>query len=296
MDEPWEWKSDEYYIQKDSHLDTSHYLWDDVSQNEEDLSYMFDEATPIKACGDLAYHAAESGKNVNKELEEYREPTSQTKRRRMLQFNTQVIDPCFCNEELPSAFVKSKDREDSIEEALPQSSEWISEFTDRFTSGNEGLDQSCEGWLANCFNDAEMHFSSDDINVSGLLDEQLDISEFCNTPPEVEEPNVVQECATPSPRNVFKGRKLYMRTPTKLASSVAYPFALIKPCGIHGNVTLKDINQRIRTPPSKSKHNIDDDSSASYPTSAFSGKPVVVKTKIRTEGGKGSITIMRTKG
>nr|DAD23973.1 TPA_asm: hypothetical protein HUJ06_025436 [Nelumbo nucifera] len=46
--------------------------------------------------------------NVNKELEEYREPTSQTKRRRMLQFNTQVIDPCFCNEELPSAFVKSK--------------------------------------------------------------------------------------------------------------------------------------------------------------------------------------------
>ncbi|XP_010256017.1 PREDICTED: protein XRI1-like [Nelumbo nucifera] len=76
-----------------------------------------------------------------------------------------------------------------------------------------------------------MHFSSDDINVSGLLDEQLDISEFCNTPPEVEEPNIVQECATPSPWNVFKGRKLYMRMPTKLASSVLIHLPSLNPVG-----------------------------------------------------------------
>lgn len=91
----------------------------------------------------------------------------------------------------------------------------------------------------------------------------------------------------------FLGRKSFIQTPTKLASSVAYPFAFIKPCGVHGDVTLKDINQRIHTP-LKSKQNIEDISS--FPTSAFSGKPVVGKTKIRTEGGKGSITIMRTKG
>lgn len=87
-----------------------------------------------------------------------------------------------------------------------------------------------------------------------------------------------------------------MRTPTKLASSVAYPFAFIKPCGVHGDVTLKDINQRIRTPPPSKSRQSNEDPSVSYPTSAFSGKPVVGKTKIRTEGGKGSITIMRTKG
>ena len=86
-----------------------------------------------------------------------------------------------------------------------------------------------------------------------------------------------------------------MRPPPKLASSVVYPFAFIKPCGVHGDVTLKDINQRLRDPPSKLKQN-QEDPSVSYPTSAFSGKPVVGKTKIRTEGGKGSITIMRTKG
>ncbi|KAL6011278.1 hypothetical protein ACLOJK_001723 [Asimina triloba] len=88
-----------------------------------------------------------------------------------------------------------------------------------------------------------------------------------------------------------------MQTPTKLAAPVAYPFALVKPCGVQGDVTLKDINQRIRTPPtSRSKHVKDEEALPSYPKSAFSGKPVVVKTKIFTEGGKGSITITRTKG
>lgn len=83
----------------------------------------------------------------------------------------------------------------------------------------------------------------------------------------------------------------------KLTTSIAYPFALIKPCGVQGDITLKDINQRIHAPPpSKSKNTNDEDTSMSYPTSTFSGKPVVVKTKIRTDGGKGSITIMRTKG
>lgn len=87
-----------------------------------------------------------------------------------------------------------------------------------------------------------------------------------------------------------------MQMSTKLPTSVAYPFAFIKPWDAQGDVTLKEINQRIRTPPplSKSKQ-IHEDPSA-FPKSAFSGKPVVGKTKIRTEGGKGSITIMRTKG
>ncbi|KAK7256038.1 hypothetical protein RIF29_29470 [Crotalaria pallida] len=91
------------------------------------------------------------------------------------------------------------------------------------------------------------------------------------------------------------GRKSFIRTPTKLASAVAYPFTIIKPLGARGDVTLKEINQRILTPPpSKPKKNSDDPSA--YPKSAFTGKPVVGKTRIRTEGGKGSITIMRTKG
>ncbi|XP_043705004.1 protein XRI1-like isoform X1 [Telopea speciosissima] len=294
--EPWEWQGEDYYLQKDSHFEISNSLWDVTNQNEESLSYMFDETTPIKDCGDLAYHVTDSGKNMNKEQEERRDSSSQLKRRRMLQFNPSNMDPCYCDEQISSAFVKSKDWENQIGAALPETSDWVSEITeDRSASGNESLDQSSEGWLANCFNDTEMHLSSDDMNVSGASDEQIDVSEFCNFPPEVEA-HVVQGCSTPTPRSIFKGRKSFIRTPTKMSSAVAYPFALIKPLGDHGNVTLKDINQRIRTPPPSKSKQKDDDASVSYPTSAFSGKPVVVKTKIRTEGGKGSITIMRTKG
>lgn len=41
-------------------------LWNEVPQNGEDLSYMFeDETTPIKDCGDLAYNVNNNaGKTV----------------------------------------------------------------------------------------------------------------------------------------------------------------------------------------------------------------------------------------
>lgn len=90
------------------------------------------------------------------------------------------------------------------------------------------------------------------------------------------------------------GRKSFARPVPKLPSSIIYPFAFIKPCGVHGDMTLKDINKKIQTPPAKPKE--DKEEAPVIQTSAFSGKPVVGKTKIRTEGGKGSITIMRTRG
>ncbi|PSR94910.1 hypothetical protein CEY00_Acc25665 [Actinidia chinensis var. chinensis] len=289
--EMWDWHREDSCLQKETNHDISQSLWEGVSQNEDDLSYMFDETTPVKACGDLAYHVAD-GVNMNKELQ-----FSQVKRRRMLQFDNEVLESPFCNEEMASVFLKSKEREDSLEEALTDMSQWVSGFAEYTSaSGYDGLDQSSEGWLADCFNDAEMHCSSEERNLSGTSDAQIDNSEFSNTIPEYEA-TVAQQCLTRPHRNVvFKGRKSYIRTPTKLASSVAYPFAFIKPCAVHGDVTLKDINQRIRTPPPPKPKQRTEDPSISYPTSAFSGKPVVGKTKIHTEGGKGSITIMRTQG
>ncbi|CAL5326807.1 unnamed protein product [Camellia sinensis] len=58
--EMWDWHGEGYCLQKETNLDISPCLWDGVSQNEEDLSYMFDETTPVKACGDLAYHVADN--------------------------------------------------------------------------------------------------------------------------------------------------------------------------------------------------------------------------------------------
>ncbi|KAK6130167.1 hypothetical protein DH2020_036083 [Rehmannia glutinosa] len=229
---------------------------------------------------------------MGKELEEYREPSSQVKRRRMLQFEPEVLDSPLFNDDM---FLRSKETRDSLEDVISDMSEWVAGFAEGpSSSSNEYLDPSSEGWIADCFNDAEMHLSTEDI-ASGASDVQVDITELCNTPPECDA-SAADKLPVHTGRDVvFKGRKSYMRTPPKLSSSVVYPFTFIKPCGVHGDVTLKDINQRIHTPP-KSKQNEPDDPSVSYQTSAFSGKPVVGKTKIRTEGGEGSITILRTKG
>lgn len=42
-----------------------------VSQNQEDISYMFEESTPIKACGDLAYQFDNSGETSFLQMNEF---------------------------------------------------------------------------------------------------------------------------------------------------------------------------------------------------------------------------------
>ncbi|CAI0561083.1 unnamed protein product [Linum tenue] len=287
----WNWQLENHDIPKNMDPDS---LWNEVGLNEEDLSYMFDETTPVKACGDLAYHIGH-GDSMNKELQECRETSSQLKRRRMLQYDTELLASPYCDEEMSSAFLKSNERVDSLEDVLPVASQWVHGAT-----GYDSLDHSSEGRLYECFKDTEMQCSSVDMDFAGSSEGQIDIRDLCHPSPELSA-NAVTNRVSRLPKNIiFRGksdswRRSFIRPPTRLPSSVAYPFAFIKPCAYHGDVTLKDINQRILTPPpSKSKQQEEDP--ATYPTSAFSGKPVVGKTKIRTEGGKGSITIMRTKG
>ncbi|KAL8106612.1 hypothetical protein AgCh_023393 [Apium graveolens] len=288
---------DGYYSMPDYTLpDLSKCAWNGLGPSEGELPCIFEENTPLKACGDLSYQATSSD-YMNKDLDQFRENSSQIKRRRMLQFDPEVFNAPLCNEDISASFLQSEEVMDSFEEALPDVSQWVSRFEDTSASSYVPPDQSSDGWLTDCFSDANMQFSLEDMNLSGSSELQIDITEFCDTPVQHEAtPATPQECPTKArPKLVFKGKKSYTRPPTKLASSVVYPFAFVKPCGVLGDVTLKDINQRIRTPPpSKSKKT--EDPAAAYPTSALTGKPVVGKTKIRTEGGKGSITIMRTKG
>ncbi|XP_017626867.1 protein XRI1-like isoform X1 [Gossypium arboreum] len=289
---PWDWHGENYGVQKNSDSDASQGVWTPVTLNEEDLSYMFNETTPVKECGDLSYHYT-CNDDTSKETEVTRETSSRLKRRRVLQFDTSEVDSSLFCDEMPSTFLKSRERDELLAEVLPDASQQVAGFSeDASAFSYEGLDQLCEGWLAEYFNDAEMLHRSNDMSLNTSSDIQIDISEYFNAQPE-SGPDAVQKQATQTPQNVvFKGRKSFICPPTKLPSSIAYPFAFIKPCGFHGDVTLKDINQRIQTPPpSKPKQSNED-----LPTSAFSGKLVVGKTKIRTEGGKGSITIMRTKG
>eukprot|EP00250_Pteridium_aquilinum_P001007 c11188_g1_i1 orf=437-1207(-) len=104
----------------------------------------------------------------------------------------------------------------------------------------------------------------------------------------------LKECSRPvslQPSNECS--RLVSLQPTKECSSpvLAYPFALVKPIGIQGDITLQDINQRINTTPCSVKTRFAQPKNASSP---YSGKSVLALTKIYTEG-KGTITIMRTK-
>lgn len=90
------------------------------------------------------------------------------------------------------------------------------------------------------------------------------------------------------------GKKAKLATPV-----LAYPFAVLKPSVVEGAVTLNDINKRILMPPRRPiQHPVGDYAkppSAASSGSGISGKAVVALTKIHTQG-KGTITIMRTKG
>ncbi|KAL8485204.1 hypothetical protein ACS0TY_027487 [Phlomoides rotata] len=293
--EMWEWQQgQDCDLEDNANIVSNSLLMNGLGENEEHLSSSVDDTTtPLKACGDLAYHIT-SNEVMEKEFEQEREHSAQVKRRRMLQFESEVLDSSLLSDEM---FLRSTETKDSLEDVISDMSDWVAGFADCPSgSSSEYLDPSSEGWIADCFNDSEMQFSTEDISgASGASNVQVEITELCNTPPEYDA-NAVQKLPVHAPGNIIlRGRKSYMRTPPKLASSVVYPFTFIKPCGLHGDVTLKDINQRIHNPP-KSKENEQDDPCVAYPTSAFSGKPVVGKTKIRTEGGEGSITILRTKG
>ncbi|CAN4101317.1 unnamed protein product [Withania somnifera] len=274
--------------------DVSGCLWTGVTENKEDISCMFDdETTPVKDCGDLTINVKDV---TSKKLKLCIEPAKVVKRRRVLQFDAEILDASGPSEDIALTFLKSKERNAYFEEAICEVSNWLSECADGATSSaHEGLDESSEEWLTDCFNDPELQIGSEDMNTSGVSDVQPDTIMVVNSPPECEITMVRSSLGPTCGNIVFKGRNSYIRTPKKGASSVVYPFGFIKPCSVQGDVTLKEINKKIHTPPpSKSKQSNQDQ--PPYPTSAFSGKPVIGKTKIHTEGGRGSITIMRTKG
>ncbi|THU57100.1 hypothetical protein C4D60_Mb11t24210 [Musa balbisiana] len=291
-----EWQGVEYCLPRHSQNEFSHLFWDEVSQNEDHLFCNLDEYTPIKNCADLGHQITDVRDGTTKGLKECREPL-QLKRRRTLQFTSDSTEAA--NEQMNFAFLTSKVMEcsmveDGVSKSLECSTLGFSDDRSAFNCG--GLDQSSDEWLADCLNDSEIQFSPDEMKNIVVFNQQVGVTEYYHNSLSMET-DMVPETPAPAHLNVFQGKKSYVKIPRKLDTSIAYPFALIKPCGVHGDVTLNDINQRIHAaPPSRLNHKKDEDPSIFNPTSAFSGKPVIVKTKVRTVGGQGSITVMRTKG
>ncbi|XP_011070513.1 uncharacterized protein LOC105156155 [Sesamum indicum] len=85
----------------------------------------------------------------------------------------------------------------------------------------------------------------------------------------------------------------------RVLAKVVYPFALVKPGGFEGDMTLNDINERILMPPTRPvRHPVGDFACrplVSPDGPGLSGKAVVAFTRIHTQG-RGTITIIRTRG
>lgn len=91
----------------------------------------------------------------------------------------------------------------------------------------------------------------------------------------------------------------HKRKKKPMMGKVVYPFAVVKPGGLEGDVTLEDINERILMPPTRPvKHPVGDFACrpiVSPDGPGLSGKAVVALTRIHTQG-RGTITIIRTRG
>ncbi|XP_019176429.1 PREDICTED: uncharacterized protein LOC109171807 [Ipomoea nil] len=94
-------------------------------------------------------------------------------------------------------------------------------------------------------------------------------------------------------------RRKRVVSPSSAAGKLVYPFAVVKPGGKEGDVTLNDINERILMPPTRPvKHPVGDFACrplVSPDGPGLSGKAVVALTRIQTQG-RGTITIIRTRG
>ncbi|XP_068663980.1 protein XRI1-like isoform X2 [Aristolochia californica] len=99
--------------------------------------------------------------------------------------------------------------------------------------------------------------------------------------------------------SLFPSESSKRRRKKAAGRKVAYPFAMVKPGGIEGDVTLDHINERILMRPTRPvRHPVGEFAclpcvSAGGP--GLSGKDVVALTRIHTQGN-GTITIIRTRG
>ncbi|XP_062207891.1 protein XRI1-like isoform X3 [Phragmites australis] len=276
--EMWGWQSQEYDLQKDLLADPTSSLWGEANNNVGDAWSMFDEQTPIKHCTDIEFQFCDIGDIIIKDFDEGKE-TLQAKRRRMLQF-------CPENVEMDCPMT-----EDGLSESLQVNMDFSGV---ECLLNSDGTDELPEDWLVNCTQDSVAHCPPEEMNSPPAAMEQANISVHANSLSCEQSIVVYNNPAQVRPTPLKAGKSVIRGK--KLRTSVAFPFEVIKPCSFHGDVTLNDINKKIHAPPPyKIKHKNDEEPNL-HQASAISGKPVVHKTKIHTEGGKGSITITRTRG
>ncbi|KAF7016214.1 hypothetical protein CFC21_029882 [Triticum aestivum] len=290
----WDWQEKEHGEPSDGNHDVAKFVWDCLNRDDDDdeLLGLLGNQTPLRDCRAF-FDIGDITCKETLDLEESRE----SKRRRVLEYPSEVNQPEVGDHEMCSNFVTSEVAETSLlctDE--PQTLNWNmqinSDDLDKFSSLSNGASyEPSDNQLDNYSEGATIYYTPDQMPSSQesitYIGCQTDVPGTSEIAP-VTESLIMHETRKLSTLKVSKGGSSMIKAKQNVTTSIAYPFTLIKPSWEEGDVTLKDINQRIHAPPKKPPEILE--------TSAFSGKPVIGKTRIRTEGGKGSITILRTKG
>ncbi|PWZ45183.1 Protein XRI1 [Zea mays] len=283
----WDWTVEHCEPNDSSHADATKFVWDCLNQDDDELMGLLGNQTPLRDCRDFFADLGDFTCKETLDLEESRE----SKRRRTLEYPSESSQSEVGTHDAASPFVTSEAAEISLLcTDKPQSLNWDMHHT------SNNLDEAPyrqEDILSeHCSYGTPVYLEPDQTPCSqesiACINDQSGISGTSETGP-MTESFIMQETRKLCTLKVSKGSSsTLVKVKENVTTSVAYPFTLIKPSWEEGDVTLQDINQRIRAPPKKAPEILG--------TSAFSGKPVIGKTRIRTEGGKGSITILRTKG
>lgn len=313
-DTAWDWLDDDFRLDLDSPVAISRSLWHDFSQNESVARTLF-SSTPESHIKDSFSSAFALGKQ---DAVDSWHKTSDTnpplKKGRMLHFAGEEIDVDAC---LLQPVQKCSDSLIELSDDLLANGHTSSSSMrclaneESLSSVDDAFEQSAESWMVGCFNanDAKVdhlhvhhrnplnHAASQiaATRCTGIRSKNRQVLGFKpkeaeSSPPDAR-PKQFPEARGGNPaRKHSKGKSLPMK-----GKPVAYPFALVKPSGMQGDITLKDINERIMAAPIKTGLQGKCERSEEYACSSpFSGRPVVALTKIHTEG-KGTITIMRTR-
>ncbi|TVU13867.1 hypothetical protein EJB05_37298 [Eragrostis curvula] len=284
----WDWQVDEHCEPNDTnHVDATKFVWDCLNQDDEELLGLLGNQTPLRDCRDFF---ADIGVDISCKETLDPEESREAKRRRMLEYPSESSHSEAATHETASPLVTSEVSDISLlctdePQSLNYDMQHNSTDLDTMNSLSCGIPYLPEdNHLENCSDTTPMPGSQESVTYIG---DQIGVSGTSDVVP-VTESLIMQETMKLSTLKVSKGGRSLSKTKNDITTSIAYPFTLIKPFWEETDVTLNDINQRIRAPPKKPPEILG--------TSAFSGKPVIGKTRIRTDGGKGSITILRTKG
>ncbi|CAN6270514.1 unnamed protein product [Urochloa humidicola] len=292
----WDWQAGGHCEPSDaSHAEATKFVWDCLNQDDDELLGLLGNQTPLRDCRDFFADMPDISCKETLDPEESRE----AKRRRVLEYPSESSQSEVGTQETSSPFVASEGTEISLlctdePHNLNCDMQYSSNNIDTINSlSNEAPFWQEDNHLEHCsYGTPPVYVEPDQMPCTqesvAFADDQAGISGSSEIAP-VTESLIIQETRKLSTLKVSKGgSSSLVKAKQNITTTIAYPFTLIKPSWKEGDVTLQDINQRIRAPPKKPPEILG--------TSAFSGKPVIGKTRIRTDGGKGSITILRTKG